>query len=294
MHIPVMLDQTIELLNIKPNQWYLDGTFGRGGHARAILEAGGKVIAFDLDQDAIDFAQGEFAAQIASQQLIMVRTNFADLNQALTAQNFSKPCLAGALFDLGMSSNQIDDSKRGFTFQKSQPLDMRMDSNLGVTAADLLNALPEKHLKDMFWNYAQETQASRIAHAIVVEREQKPFATTDQLVKVIQKVKNNRRGKLHPATKVFMALRMAVNTELENLEKLLAQIIDWLQPNGRLVFISFHEGEDRLVKQHFRSWSEQGLVNEINHKPLAPTDVEVKNNPRSRSARVRAVEKNEK
>lgn len=291
MHIPVLLNEVIDGLNIQPQQWYLDGTFGRGGHTREILARGGKVVACDLDPDAIAAAQETFADEIAQGHLVILHTNFAQIDDALKAQGWQPPMFAGALFDLGVSSNQIDESERGFSFQGSQPLDMRMDPQLGVTAADLVNALPEKHLKNLLWEYAQETQASQIARAVAEERTKQPFRTTDQLVKVISKVKGPKRGHLHPATKTFMALRMAVNLELDNLQALLHTILPWLQPQARLVFISFHEGEDRLVKHTFLSWEDKGHVSQITKKPIMPSDEELQHNPRSRSARLRIVEK---
>lgn len=291
MHVPVMTKEVIEHLHIKPGQWYLDGTFGRGGHTRAMLEQGAKVVAFDMDPQAIEFAHSEFAEAMAANKFKIFHANFADLDKNLKNTNWQEEKFAGALFDLGLSSNQLEESKRGFSFSGSEPLDMRMDQRLGVTAADLINALPEKHLKDMFWDFAQETRASRIAHEIVEQRESNPFKTTDQLVAVIEKVKGPQRGKLHPATKVFMALRMAVNTELDNLDQLLNSILDWLQPEARLVFISFHEGEDRRVKQRFNHFEELGLINQVTSKPLAPTEDEVNQNPRSRSARLRVAQK---
>ena len=291
MHIPVLLNEVIDGLSVQPGKWYLDGTFGRGGHTREILENGGYVIACDLDPEAIAAAQEQFSSEIANHHMFVAQANFAQLNTTLTEFGFAPPALAGALFDLGISSNQIDESERGFSFQGSQPLDMRMDPRLGVTAADFLNALPEKHLKNLLWENAQETQASQIARAVVQERAKQPFVTTDQLVKVVTRVKGPKRGHLHLATKTFMALRMAVNLELDNLQALLGDVLPWLLPEGRLAIISFHEGEDRLVKQTFNAWEESGYVSQITNKPIMPTDEELQSNPRSRSARLRILEK---
>lgn len=292
MHVPVLLNETIDNLAIQPDQWYLDGTFGRGGHTREILRQGGKVVACDLDPEAIGAARSTFAGEIAEGRLHICHTNFAQIDTALPAIDFRPDTFQGALFDLGVSSNQIDESERGFSFQGSQPLDMRMDPQLGVTAADLLNALPEKHLKNLLWEYAQETQASQIARAVVQARAKAPLRTTDQLVKVVGQVKGAKRGHLHPATKTFMALRMAVNLELDNLQQLLSTILPWLQPGGRLAMISFHEGEDRLVKQTFHQWEEDGRVSQITKKPIMPAEAEMQKNPRSRSARLRVCQKN--
>lgn len=262
MHVPVLMNEVMDALAVKSGEWYLDGTFGRGGHTKAILDAGGQVVACDMDPDAIASAQEKFADEIEQKKLIICHTNFANLETALPELGLAPPVFDGALFDLGLSSNQIDESERGFSFQGSQPLDMRMDPRLGVTAADLLNALPEKHLKNLLWEYSQETQASQIAHAVVQEREKQPLSTTDQLVKIIAKVKGQKRGHLHPATKTFMALRIAVNLEIENLQTLLNTILPWLKPGARLAIISFHEGEDRLVKNTFDEWEARGVVSE--------------------------------
>lgn len=295
MHISVMPQECLEALNVQPNHWYLDATFGRGGHTRRILEQGGNVIAFDLDQDAIAYGQAEFAQEIESKRLVLVHNNFSNISRELYGQGRETQFLSGALFDLGMSSNQIDESGRGFTFQKNEPLDMRMSDELGVTAADLLNALPEKHLKNVFWEYAQEIAASAIARAIVERRKKKKFETTRDLAELVVKVKRGRQGsKLHPATKVFQALRIAVNMELDNLKAALDQVLAWLAPNGRLAIMSFHEGEDRIVKHTFIAWEESQKGIQITKKPLEPTETEVKANPRSRSAKLRIFENNGK
>lgn len=291
MHVPVLMNEVMTALAVKPDGLYLDGTFGRGGHTRAILEAGGKVVACDMDPDAISSAQQELATEIAEKKLTICHTNFANLDIALPELELNPPAFDGALFDLGLSSNQIDESERGFSFQGSQPLDMRMDPRLGVTAADLLNALPEKHLKNLLWEFSQETQASQIARAVAQEREKQPFRTTDQLVKIISKVKGHRRGHLHPATKTFMALRMAVNLEIENLQTLLNTILPWLKPDARLAIISFHEGEDRLVKNTFDEWENQKQVSQITNKPIMTSESEIDANPRSRSARLRVAQR---
>jgi 16S rRNA (cytosine1402-N4)-methyltransferase len=251
------------------------------------------VIAIDADTSAIAFAQADsyFQEQLNAGRLILIHTNFSNLDRVLRELHREPPCLAGALFDLGMSSDQIEESGRGFSFNRDEPLDMRMNEELGVTAADLVNALPEKHLKNLFWEYAQESAASQIAHAIVTQREHQPFRTSQQLADLVSRVKHGRQGShLHPATKAFMALRMAVNSELDNLRLLLDQILPWMLPAARLVFISFHEGEDRLIKQQFRLWEQQGKTSLVTLKPLAASEAELQNNPRSRSAQLRAME----
>ncbi len=293
MHVPVMKAEVIEALNIQPGKWYLDGTFGRGGHTGAMLDAGGSVIALDHDPDAITAGHAKFADEISAGRLKLLSANFAHLNATLEGADIEPASFAGALFDFGMSSNQIDESGRGFSFQKDEPLDMRMNPELGVTAADLVNALPEKHLKSLFWDYAQETSASAIARGIVNAREKAPIQTTRQLVDIVQRAKHvHGKSHLHPATKVFMALRMAVNTELDNITLLLDQLLYWIQSEGKIVFLSFHEGEDRLVKQQIRTWEQAKLVVSDTKKPLMPTEQEIVENPRSRSTKLRAIKKN--
>ena len=290
MHKPVMKTEVIQELAVKPGKWYIDGTFGRGGHTREILDLGGKVVAFDLDQDAIAYGEEAFRTEIENGTMKLIHGNFAQLSKLLETAGFEHHDFTGALFDLGMSSNQLEESHRGFSFQEDEPLDMRMNTEMGVTAADLINALPERHLKSLFWDLSQETNSSAIARRIVEQREKMPFTTTKELADLITRVKGGRTSKLHPATKIFMALRMAVNTELDNLTVLLDQILHWIEPTGRLVFISFHEGEDREVKHRFRAWEKSGRGVPGYKKPLMPSDEEVENNPRARSAKVRVLE----
>jgi 16S rRNA (cytosine1402-N4)-methyltransferase len=291
MHVSVLKKESIAALRIKSGRWYLDGTFGRGGHTRAILEAGGKVVAFDVDEQAIQYGQKEFAAEIEAGKLRLVQSNFANLSRELYGMGFDQPGFVGALFDLGMSSNQLEESGRGFSFQKDEPLDMRMSQDLGVTAADLVNALPEKHLKNLIWENSQETFARPIAKAIAERRLEQPFRTTKDLAGLITNIKRGRgHTHLHPATKVFQALRIAVNMELDNLTVMLDQVLNWLTPGSRLVLISFHEGEDRIVKHRFQVWEDLGRGVMVGKKPVEPGEEELAGNPRSRSAKLRVFE----
>lgn len=291
MHVPVMPTEVLDLLAPAPGKVFVDGTFGRGGHTRSFLDLGAVVYAFDMDPDAIAHARAQFAIDIANRQLMIVPANFARLDESLCEQGLVPPCLDGAFFDLGMSSNQIEESRRGFSFLRDEPLDMRMSPELGVTAADLVNALPEKHLTQLLWDYAQESQASRIAHHIVAARVVRPFQSTKQLAALVEKAKGGRRdGHLHPATKTFQALRIAVNMEMDNLSLLLDQVLDWMLPGGRVGFLSFHEGEDRQVKHRFQDWEKLGRGMLVTKKPVMPSDEEVAKNVRSRSARLRVME----
>lgn len=281
-----MLKEAISYLNIKPNHWYIDCNLGGGGHTEGILQAGGNVLGIDLDPDAIqEVAKKNFP----SGRLILVNDNFSHLSHITHISHTPSPC--GVLFDLGVSSYQLEKPERGFSFNVDAPLDMRMDPNLNVTAADLLNILPEKELSKLFWEYGEENFAKPIARKIAEQRKVKKIETTTDLVQIIFLVKRSGKEKIHPATKVFQALRIAVNDELNNFQDALPQALDILQPGGRLVTISFHSLEDRIAKEFFRNEEEKGSIKILTQKPLEPTEEEVSKNPRSRSAKLRAAEK---
>lgn len=285
-HITVLLNDAVEALKVTPNHWYIDGTFGRGGHTSKILTAGGKVIAFDFDQEAIEFGQEKFADQIQKQQLILVRENFTHLADVVTALQKSNQVseISGILFDFGTSTQQLTSQKRGFSFEGDGPLDMRMDQRLGVQAKDLLAVIPEKQLAELFKSLGGEPDAKKIAKAIKVS--QSPITTIAELRDLIVSVKREKRGKIHPATKVFQALRIAVNTELENILEMLPQALTLLAEKGRIVTIAFHEGEDKIIKHTFKSWESRNLGS-TTKKPLTPSQDETNQNPRSRSAKMR-------
>jgi 16S rRNA (cytosine1402-N4)-methyltransferase len=287
-HIPVLLQQVLSALDVQVDQWYIDGTFGRGGHTAAILEKGGKVVAFDCDEEAIHFGEENFQKEIKEGRLQLIRENFDKLTQAGHDKDFY-----GVLFDFGVSSPQIDGSERGFSFQHPAELDMRMDSRLGVKAKDLLALLSEKQLSGIFTEFGGEHEAWKIAKAIVYARSQQPFETTTQLADFIASVKKEKRGRLHPATKVFQALRITVNQELSSIKDALPQAYELLVNNGQIVTISFHEGEDRIVKQMFREWEKMGKGTQPVKQVIVPTDTEIEENPRARSAKMRIFKKYE-
>lgn len=290
LHQPVMLTQAITALKVQPDHWYLDGTFGRGGHTKAILAAGGKVLAFDVDHQAIAFGQEQFAAEIAQGSLKLVRENFdqlAQVVQELQATQTIGP-ISGILFDFGTSVDQLLDPNRGFSFESNAELDMRMDDRLGVTAKDLLAVLPEKQLAELFQNEGGERFAKPIAKAIAKQRLVQPITTTNQLATLISRIKP-RIGKLHPATKVFQALRIAVNTELSVIEAVLPQAWSVLEPGSNLVTISFHEGEDRLAKHFMKQLEGEGQAHTTELQQ--PTETELLENPRARSAKLRVATK---
>ena len=282
MHLPVLLDEVIEFLAVKPGGKYLDATLGGGGHTQEIIRRGGQIFGIDQDPQAIKIANQRLHPTHAK----VVLGNFADLETIAWEHGFTT--VDGILFDLGVASFQLDTAARGFSFQADAPLDMRMNPDLAVTAADLVNALGRKELTTLFTKLAQERLAAPIANAIVEFRRLRPITTTGQLAALVERIYGRRRGKLHPATKVFLGLRIAVNDELNNLKAALPQAINLLQPGGRLVVISFHEGEDRIVKQFFKTLSltHQGTI--LTKKPLSPDLEEIIANPRSRSAKLRA------
>lgn len=293
-HQSVLLKEAVELLAVKPHHWYLDGTFGRGGHTAEILANKGCVIALDYDQQAIQAGSARFQSEIESGTLILVRENFAGFATVWPKLPPKAKHLSGALFDFGTSIEQLRyDDQRGLSFLNPEsPLDMRLDSRLGVTAADLLMVLDEKQLAQLLFEAGGEMRARAIARAIVQERRKgHRFQTTGDLITLIQKVSSHRQGHLHPATKVFQALRIAVNDELNNIADGLPMIFSLLEPSSRLVTIAFHEGEDRIVKRLFKEWESSGEGSVITKKPLTPGEQEVKNNSRSRSAKLRALEK---
>jgi len=294
-HIPVMLTEAIHYLAVKPHEWYVDCTFGRGGHTREILKAGGQVIAFDVDQEAIEYGQTEFATEIKAGQLILIRDNFEHLETAIERLQQDKPNLeiSGILFDFGTSTNQLMSEARGFSFNSEALLDMRMDQRLGVTANDLLNVIPENQLAELFAIEGGEHEAKTIAK--VIKRHQARAQghmiwTAKELADLITNTKHEH-GKLHAATKVFQALRIAVNQELDSIQTAVPQALHILKPQGRLVTIAFHEGEDRIVKQLFTKWEQQHKGVKILKHSSEPSETELATNPRARSAKLRVFEK---
>ncbi len=296
-HTPVLLKEVLEYLKVKKGEKYIDATVGGGGHAEAILKLGGEILGIDCDPEAIKAARehlsqacpsarvssGDLGGQCASWRL--AQGNFSQLGGMAKRQGFDP--VAGILFDLGVSSHQLENLERGFSFQSDAPLDMRMDPSLSVTAADLINGLNKGELNELFSQLAQEKHSRRLADALVSARRVKPVRTGRELADLAIKTLG-RKGKLHPATRIFQALRIAVNDELNNLKKALPQAVELLKPEGRLVVISFHSGEDRIAKQFFKG---EEKLRVLTKKPVRPTEEEIKVNPRSRSAKLRAGEK---
>ena len=278
-HEPVLLHESLDLLNVQPEGVYVDATFGGGGHTRGIVERGGQVVAIDQDPDA-----HERAERLGGVAIRFVRSNFRDLEAVLDA--LGVPSVQGILADLGVSSYHFDDPERGFSYQREGPLDMRMGRE-GPTAAEVVNTLGEEELAELIWRYGEERASRRIARAIVEARRQAPITTTTQLAEIVRRAVGFRKVG-HPARKTFQALRIYVNDELGALEALLQAAGRVLAPGGRLVVISFHSMEDRIVK-HFLKGDPRFRV--LTKRPLVPGPQEAARNPRARSAKLRAGER---
>jgi len=289
-HLPVLTREVIDLLRVKKNKKYIDTTVGGGGHTEAIIAAGGKVLGLDADELALKMAAERLSSACPADALNLVHGNFANL-EAIARQAGFYP-VSGVLFDLGISSDQLEDAKKGFSFSKEGPLDMRLDPKIqGVTAADLINSLTRKELYEIFFELAGEKLARHITAVLERTRRLEPIKTTRQLALLVEKVYRQhgyKWSRIHPATKVFLALRMVVNSELENLKTALPQAVRLLKKEGRLVVISFHSGEDRIVKNFLREQEKEGILKTITKKPIEPTKEEQERNPRSRSAKLRA------
>ncbi|SPF32865.1 S-adenosyl-dependent methyltransferase activity on membrane-located substrates [Syntrophobacter sp. SbD1] len=306
-HIPVMLGPVIELLDCKPGGIYVDGTVGGGGYARSILEksAGdGVVLGMDWDGEALKRARERLDGY--GERLILEMADFADIRRVLRKHGIGQ--VDGIVVDLGVSSFQIEDAQRGFSFSKEGPLDMRMNRDLPQTAADLVNALQERDLADLIYRYGEERLSRRIARAIAAARRKGRIDTTRELAELIRKTVPASRdaSRIHPATRTFQALRIAVNREIDSLERFLPEALDVLKPGGRVCAVAFHSLEDRVVKEAFRNWARscrcpreraacecegKPLVRLLTKKALRPSADELEGNPRARSARLRAVEK---
>jgi len=292
-HTPVLLQEAIDYLNILPGKLYIDATLGGGGHTLAILKKGGGVLGLDWDKEAINYAKNRLAKACPPKDFWLKKASFADLKKVWQKENLKRP--AGILFDLGASSHQLETAKRGFGFRQNTGLDMRMDpENQKVTAADLLKVLSKKELYELIVRLGEEQLARPIAGAIALARLEKPITTTSQLRALVAGVYRRCRKKsrhIHPATKTFQALRIAINDELNNLKKGLDQAFEILDEKGRLVVISFHGGEDRIVKHFFKDKKEQRTAEILTKKPITPSRQEIEKNPRSRSAKMRVIEK---
>ena len=315
-HVPVMLEEVLEFLRPAPGGHYIDGTAGGGGHTEAILERtapNGKVLGIDTDVQALARVRERLAESVSNGRLVLAHGNFAELARIVNEAGFMS--IQGILLDLGFSSHQMDNPERGFSFSVDGPLDMRLDQSQGISAADLVNSASEQELADIIWRYGEETRSRQIAKRIVRERAKGAITHTAQLARLAAAGVPFKPGAIHPATKTFQALRIAVNHELERLEEALPQMLDVLSARGRdetdgrqagrMVIISFHSLEDRIVKEFMRREARDCIcpphvpvcvcghkarLRLLTPKPVIPTSEEVIANPRARSAKLRAAE----
>ncbi len=308
-HKPVLLDEVIEALNIRADGFYIDGTFGRGGHSREIIKRlgpEGRLLAFDKDPDAVMSVGNDL---IQDGRFEIIKGSFTMLMQHVKRHEVEAQ-VAGILFDFGVSSPQLDDAERGFSFRFDAPLDMRMNPSEGQTVAEWLNHAKETEIANVIYEYGEERASRRIAKAIVNERVENPITTTSQLADLVRKVvpprkKSKKTGDVHPATKTFQALRIYINRELDEIRDVLPQAVEVLCPGGRLAAISFHSLEDRIVKRFMRDQStpksyppeipimpdSSGIQLKLIGKKIRATKEEIIENPRSRSATLRVAER---
>lgn len=303
-HVPVLEEEVVAALEPGEGKLILDGTLGGGGHTSRLLAAGAQVVALDQDPEALAFARHRLEEAELDENLVTLRLNFASFPEVLAEAGLGA-VLDGILLDIGVSSHQLDCGERGFSFQKAGPLDMRMDPEGPVSAANAVNTWPEEELARVFYEYGEEKASRRVAKMIVARREQQLFTTTQDLAEAVATVVP-KRGPAHPATRVFQALRIAVNDELGVLEQALDAAHRWLKPGGRLAVITFHSLEDRIVKQHLRRHSEAEIDRPewpaprpnpecyyrlVSRKAIAASDAELARNPRARSAKLRVAER---
>ena len=290
-HVPVLVEEVIQFLRPHPNGIYVDATLGGGGHAVEILERSaptGRLIGIDRDQEAVEAAHKRLLPYEGRTSII--HGNFRDLTEILRELDIER--VDGVLLDLGVSYQQLADGKRGFSFQSEGPLDMRMDQTQGEPASRLINTLSQGELEGILRSYGEVRWARRIAKAIVGHRQRTPILTTTQLKEVISSAVAKPPRRIHPATRAFQAIRIAVNDELNNLRGVIRDAIPLLKGGGRLCIISFHSLEDRIVKEAFRQFEKpRSLLRVITKKPVPPSEEEISENPRARSARLRVAER---
>ncbi len=294
-HLPVLFTEVLEYLNCQPGRVYVDGTVGSGGHSRGILERSsptGKLVGLDWDEEALERARENLSP--FGDRVELRKANFRDLKGVL--KSLSIPGVDGIILDLGLSTEQLEDRERGFSFRWDAPLDMRMNRETAITARDLLESLSAEELEALLREFGEERWARRIARNIVRRRERSPLRTTRELVEAIETSVPRQHQRIHPATRSFQALRISVNEELENLRRFLDEAPNLLNSGGRLGIISYHSLEDRIVKNYFRDWAPKGrgkvgAFKQLTRKPVVPSPREVEQNPRARSAKMRFGEK---
>jgi len=293
-HIPVLARTLIEQINLPQDGVMVDSTIGQGGHSFLFgktLGPDGVIIALDVDKKAIRGAQ--FRLKDLLCKVLFICGNFSEIGELVRAQEVSE--VDFILADLGVCSSQLTDAEIGLSFQSAMALDMRIDKRLKTTAADIVNKADEKFLADLIYKYGQERGSRRISRFILRERQRRPITTTNQLAVIVSRAlgqpERKRRSRIHPATRTFQALRIAVNNELENLEKMLASASSLLAKKGRIAVISFHSLEDRLVKNNFKANEKEGVYKIITKKPIVPSREEIAENQRARSAKLRIAER---
>jgi len=290
LHKPVMVEEVLDYLNLQSGQTILDCTAGCGGHAIKILDKikpDGFLIGIDKDMEILQTAKQSLSKTTGKFKLY--HADYSDIDEVLRQAEVVK--VNGVLLDLGVSSLQFDQADRGFSFAKEAPLDMRMDRSRGITAQNLIQRLSETELGGLLWKYGEERWSRRIARAILKEEKEVGIVTTRQLAGVVERVLPRGKSKIHPATRVFQALRIAVNKELENLEIFLDKIYNYMAVGARIVIISFHSLEDRIVKNKFIEMVKQNVFRILTKKPITPCESEIRENMRSRSAKLRVAER---
>lgn len=299
-HTPVLLKEAIENLNVEKDKKYIDATIGGGGHTVEILKNGGVVLGIDCDREAIEYVRGRWKIEsrrwkIKEDNLTLVRGNFRDIDKIAHSHGFDHVKrgfgkFSGIIFDLGVSSHQLETPGRGFSFQKEGPLDMRMDQDLHVKAEDLIKILKKGELYELFTRLGEESRAWQLSRRIVRARRVKPIETTKDLAEIIGSGVNKRYGRINSSTKIFQALRIAVNDELNSLKEALPKALTLLEERGRILVISYHSLEDRIVKNLFLEFASKGKGIVVTEKPIKPTFFDVEKNRRGRSAKLRVFE----
>jgi len=290
MHIPVLLQEVIKFLNPQSNENFIDMTVGEGRYAMAILQYTaplGKILGIDLDEESLKVAKENLVA--FENRVILKQGNYKDIDKI--AKEVDILPINGIVFDLGLGTFQIEDSSRGFSFLRDEPLKMTFDLGSEMSAEKVINESNLELLTKIFQEYGEEKNAYKIAQAIVEERKNKKITRTSELVEIIEKTVDGRRNRLHPATKIFQALRIYVNDELNNLKEGLEKSVKILDKDGRIAVVSYHSLEDRLVKKFYKEKEKEGVLKIITKKPITPTKVEILNNRRSRSAKLRVAQK---
>ncbi|MCX7770329.1 MAG: 16S rRNA (cytosine(1402)-N(4))-methyltransferase RsmH [Proteobacteria bacterium] len=287
VHVPVLVSELLNFINFEEGV-IVDCTFGGGGHSKAILDKFPRVSVIGIDQDEDAIKRGLELKKIYNERIKLHTKNFRNIEEVLEEEGLEK--VNFFMLDLGVSSDLLFDESRGFSFIKSGPLDMRMDKNINITASFVVNTYPKERLADLFYKFGEERFSRKIAKAIVDYRESKKIETTEELANIIKKC-IRKRQKIHPATRVFQALRVYINDEIGALEEFLEKSLNFLSPSGRIAVISFHSLEDRVVKNFFKKKEKEGFLKIITKKPITPSKREMRVNPRSRSAKLRVGEK---